>query len=193
MNAVIADRSSELQSVVRASPWFMRALKAARELALPSWCIGAGAVRNLVWDHLHGYQSQSDLSDVDLAYFDETEQPGEERSHQARVELACPGLPWEVTNQAYVHLWFESHFGHAVQPLRSLEEAVASWPEFATSVGVSLGSDDRLEIIAPLGLDDLFDMRIRRNPARVSRETFLQRIASKRYAERWPLVTVHEI
>jgi hypothetical protein len=33
-------------------------------------------------------------------------------------------------------------------------------------------------------------MRIRRNPVRVSIETYRQRCASKRYAERWPRVVV---
>ncbi|MCD9028654.1 nucleotidyltransferase family protein [Luteimonas sp. BDR2-5] len=168
----------------------MQALRAARALALPSWCIGAGAVCNLVWDHLHGYPSPSFLADIDLAYFDPDEPPGRERDHQAEMERICPGMPWEVTNQAHVHLWFERHFGHAVPPLRSLHDAVASWPEFATSVGIGLGADGTVQIIAPLGLDDLFAMRIRRNPARVSVETFRQRIAGKRYTDRWPRVEI---
>lgn len=46
----------QLISIVRASAWFMPALEAVRSLHLNSWCIGAGAVRNLVWDHLHGYE-----------------------------------------------------------------------------------------------------------------------------------------
>ena len=48
----------------------MPALTAVRELNLESRCIGAGAVRNLVWDSLHGYAQPSALSDVDVAYFD---------------------------------------------------------------------------------------------------------------------------
>ncbi|MFT4192779.1 MAG: nucleotidyltransferase family protein [Comamonas sp.] len=170
----------------------MPALCAARSLQLTSWCIGAGAVRNLVWDHLHGYTSPTFLSDIDLAYFDQDEAPGHEQQHQARIMKAAPGYVWEVTNQACVHLWFESHFGHPVAPLRDLVDAVASWPEFATSVGISLHHNDRMEIIAPLGLDDLFDMRIRRNPARVSLETFRHRNATKRYTDRWPKVRVEE-
>lgn len=99
-------------------------------------------------------------------------------------------MPWEVTNQAGVHLWFEAYFGYAVAPLTSLEEAVASWPEYATSVGVRLEADDSLTVIAPHGLDDLFDLVVRRNPVRVSVETYRERVAQKRYAERWPKVTV---
>ncbi len=168
----------------------MGALRAARELELHAWCIGAGAVRNLIWDHLHGYTTPSPLADIDLAYFDPAEARGIERSHQARLTRRHPAFPWEVTNQAHVHFWYERHFGNAVAPLNSLLEAVASWPEYATSVGVTLSPTGTIEILAPLGLDDLFAMRVRRNPRRVSIETYRQRTASKRYMERWPRVVI---
>ena len=96
----------------------------------------------------------------------------------------------EAHGQAGVHRWFEGHFGHAVAPLRSLEEAVASWPEYATAVGLWLDDDDHLHVIAPHGLADLFAMVVRRNPARVSVKTYRERVASKRYAQRWPRVTI---
>ena len=181
----------ELLAIARASPWFMEALQAVRTLGLASWCIGAGAVRNLVWDALHGHAVPSALADVDVAYFDPAD-PGAdaERALQRRLDTAAPGYPWEVTNQARVHLWFEDVFGHAVPPLESLEAAVASWPEFATAVGITLDEAGGLRVIAPHGLDDLFSMVVRRNPARVSLETYRQRVAQKRYAERWPRVRV---
>jgi hypothetical protein len=82
------------------------------------------------------------------------------------------------------------HFGHPVAPLRSLTEAVASWPEYATAVGLWLDDEDRIRVIAPHGLADLFAMVVRRNPVRVSVETYRQRVAAKRYAQRWPRVRV---
>ena len=180
-----------LVALARATPWFMQALVHVRALRLPAWCVGAGAVRNLVWDALHGREEPSVLADVDVAWFDAGDPaPARDAALQAQLRLAAPQVPWEVTNQAGVHLWFERHFGHAVAPLQSLEEAVASWPEFATAVGVWLDDDDGLHVIAPHGLDDLFAMVVRRNPVRVSVETYGQRVASKRYAERWPRVTV---
>ncbi len=169
----------------------MDALAHVRALCLPAWCVGAGAVRNLVWDALHGHATPSSLPDIDVAFFDEADcSPARDAALQARLAAAAPGTPWEVTNQAGVHLWFEQHFGHAVAPLRSLEDAVASWPEFATAVGLRLDDDGRLHVIAPLGLDDLFGMVVRRNPARVSLQAYRQRVASKRYTQRWPRVTV---
>ena len=109
---------------------------------------------------------------------------------QRRLFERLPGLPWEVTNQAAVHLWFESYFGHAVAPLRSLEEAVGSWPEYATSVALWLDADDTIHVIAPHGLDDLLNMVVRRNPTRASEQNFRDRTAAKRYVERWPRATV---
>jgi hypothetical protein len=178
--------------MVREDTRLMSALAAVRALDLASWCIGAGVLRNLVWDRLQGHAQATPPADIDVAYFDACDAADEadEQVLQRRLQRSHPHLPWEVTNPALVHTWFESHFGHAVAPLRSLEEAVASWPEYATSVGVTLGHDDSLQVIAPHGLDDLFGMRVRRNPARVSPETYRQRVAQKRYAERWPKVRV---
>lgn len=180
-----------LIEIVRRSPAFMAALRAGRVLGVAPWCIGAGALRNLVWDHLHGHAEPTRSADVDFAYFCGLDL-GAERDQALQQQLTerCPGLPWEVTNQAGVHLWFERHFGHAVKPLHSLEDAIASWPEPATAVGVWLDDADALHVIAPHGLADLLGMRIRRNPVRVSVETYRHRCASKRYAERWPQVVV---
>lgn len=185
-----AGPEDRLSTFVRASPWMMQALEAVRSLGLPAWCVGAGALRDLVWDALHGLGPTSPR-DIDVAYFD-TADLSEERDHalEARLRELLPDLPWEVTNQAGVHLWFEGVFGHAVQPLRSLEEAVASWPEYATSVGLRLEDEDSLTVIAPHGLDDLLGCVVRRNPTRVSLETYRRRTEQKRYHLRWPRVRV---
>lgn len=184
-------RSQRLIQLVNDSPWMMGALRAVRSLNLASWCIGAGAVRNLVWDALSGHQKPSVLPDVDVAHFDaEDLSAGRDTALQAELCARFPAVPWEVTNQAAVHLWFESYFGHPVAPLASLHEAVGTWPEYATSVGVWLDCNDRVQVIAPVGLDDLFNMVVRRNPARASLQNFNDRTASKRYTERWPRVVI---
>lgn len=189
MSAV--DLEARLTSIVRQSEWFWAALVATRSLKLTSWCIGAGAVRNLVWDELHAFRTPSALSDIDVAYFDSTDfSAARDARFKLRLTDMLPGVRWEVTNQAAVRLWFERTFGHPVSPLGSLEESVASWPEFATSVGVVLRDDDSVDVIAPHGLDDLFSMVIRRNPRRVSVETYRKRVAEKQYRKRWPRVVI---
>ena len=126
-----------------------------------------------------------------MSYFDASNLSQERDTElQLRLKEKLTHIPWEVTNQAGLHLWFERYFGHPVSPLTSLTDAVGTWPEYATSVGLTLMSDDTIEVIAPHGLDDLFGMVVRRNPTRVSIEAYQQRVIEKRYAERWPNVNV---
>ncbi|MFZ6647658.1 nucleotidyltransferase family protein [Undibacterium sp. TJN25] len=192
MHSSSSELHARLISITRASPWFMPALHAVRALELASWCIGAGAVRNMVWDALHGFAAPSALPDIDVAYFEASGlAPANEGALQARLAAGMPGVPWEVTNQAAVHLWFENYFGHEVAPLASLEQAVGSWPEYATCVGLAL-NDDAIQVIAPHGLDDLFSLTVRHNPARASVENYHQRLEQKRYRERWPMVRIIE-
>lgn len=180
-----------LIAIVRDSAWFMSALSAVRELGLASWCIGAGTVRNVVWDALHERPTPSPLADVDVAYFDASDlSRGKDAELERSLGRLLPGVPWEVTNQAAVHHWFEECFGHPVPPLALLEEAVASWPEYATSVALTMEADDSLKVIAPHGLEDLFAMIVRRNPVRVSVETYRQRVVQKQYPARWPKVKI---
>nr|WP_232442197.1 nucleotidyltransferase family protein [Burkholderia ubonensis] len=96
----------------------------------------------------------------------------------------------EVTNQAAVHLWFEGALGHPVSPFSSLTQAVASWSEYTRAVGLTLLGDGTVDVCAPYGLDDLFSMVVRRNPVRVSVDTYHRRIQQKRYKDRWPRVTI---
>ncbi|MBD9485352.1 nucleotidyltransferase family protein [Pseudomonas sp. PDM14] len=183
------DLHPQLIHLAQQSAWLMEALHAARSLQLASWCIGAGAVRNLVWDHLHQRPAQVP-GDIDLVYFDPSAQAEQDENLRERLATCCPELPWEVTNQAHVHHWYANYFGQPMAPLNSLEEAVGSWPEYATTVGLYLDADDRLQVIAPHGLDDLFALRVRHNPTRVGVAIYNQRLAQKRYQERWPRVQI---
>ena len=177
--------------ILLGTPWFMDALLAARQVGPPDWLIGAGAVRNAIWDHLHGFREPTPLADIDLGFFDPAD-TSEVREHQVEESLRTqlPGVPWEARNQAAVHLWYPQKFGYEVEPFASTAEAVASWPETATAVGLRLNDDDNLTVVAPCGLDDLLGMVHRRNPARVTVEEYERRLATKRIAQRWPGVTI---
>lgn len=191
---------AELVAIVQRTPWLLAALAALRELGLPNACIGAGAVRTAVWDALHARLSIADvvhvpqLSDVDVAYFDASDtSPERDRAYAARLAELAPGFTWDVTNQAGVHQALEQAPGRAIAPLRSLEEAVGTWPETATCVGVALDETGAVRVVAPLGLRDLFAMVVRRNPVRASVPVYRERLQRKRFRERWPRVRVlHE-
>ena len=71
--------------IVRRAPHLMGALLAAREVDPPDWLIGAGAIRDVVWDELHGRPSTAMPRDIDLAFFDPTDlRPTYEQAVEAR-------------------------------------------------------------------------------------------------------------
>ena len=181
----------ELRRIIYENGWFMKVLRSVRECSLPDWFVGAGVIRSIVWDHLHGYLSPTSIKDVDVAYFDLTNLSQEQDNYiVGQLAAKLPDVPWEVTNQAAVHLWFQQYFGYAVPPLQSCEEAISTWPETATSIGVRLLPNDELYIYAPFGLEDLFNMTLRRNPKRVTLELFRKRTNEKRISQKWPKVKV---
>jgi uncharacterized protein len=180
-----------LREAIRDSGWFVGVLEAVRDCDPPNWLVGGGAVRNLVWNRLHGYRDEAYLNDVDVAYFDpEDLSRRRDQAVKAALQVRSPEVTWDIKNQAAVHLWYEKRFGFPVLPLRSVEEGIATFPETATSVGVRLTDDGDLYFHAPLGLQDLFDLALRRNPRRVTPKVFTRRAIEKEIVERWPKITV---
>ncbi len=165
----------------------MRALHVARALDPPDWLIGAGAIRDVVWDSLNDRPPTAIPRDIDLAFFDPADlSETRERAIELELRARSPDLPWDVKNQAAVHLWYPDRFGVEVQPLRSSAEAVATFPETASCVAVKLLADDGLLVVAPYGLGDLFDCVCRRNPARVTASFYEHRVRQKGWRARWP-------
>jgi hypothetical protein len=58
-----------LARLVLSTGWMPHALETGREVAPPDWLIGAGAIRSLVWDHLHA-ATAAVPKDIDLVFFD---------------------------------------------------------------------------------------------------------------------------
>lgn len=176
-----------LWEVVRRSPHLMKALHAARQVDAPQWLITAGAIRDAVWDVLHDRPRQTLPRDLDFAFFDPGDlTPAREDSVARHLRARAPELPWDVKNQASVHLWYPDVFGFDVQPFASCEEAVATFPETATCVGVRLMADGDLLVVAPHGLADLLGGVCRHNATRVSEDFYQRRVRDKGWRTRWP-------
>lgn len=191
MTAPRADHQAELGKILRDNRQFMQLLTVARALALPDWAIGAGFIRTIVWDRLENRMQATPARDVDLVYFDPRDiSEKRDKCLEARLGAALPGVPWEVTNQAGVHRWYHDVFGYRVEPLTSTLDAVGTWPDTASSVAVRLEDDDSLTIMAPCGLDDLFGMIMRRNPRRVTRAIYEERLARRPLLASWPSVRI---
>ncbi|MEV4000786.1 nucleotidyltransferase family protein [Actinomadura sp. NPDC049753] len=59
---------AEIVDIALRDPWRAAVLAQVREHRLKD-CWVAGVVRNIVWDHLHGYAEPNPLNDIDVTYF----------------------------------------------------------------------------------------------------------------------------
>ncbi len=176
----------DILNLISKDEWMMSNLRFAEKLNLPDWIIGAGFVRNKVWDYLHGYQKEKvDTNDIDLVYFD-LNGNDEDADEMLSKELEKKtGLNWEVVNEAYAHKWYTIK----PPPYTSSEDAVSKWPETATCIGVKMEKGE-LKLIAPYGVGDLANLIIRPSPAFIDegnvKNVVIERVKKKKWLEKWP-------
>jgi uncharacterized protein len=182
-----------LAAILHASSPLMEVLTVARHLNLPDWLIFSGAVYQPVFNHLTGRPLDYGIKDYDLAYFDASDLSYEAEDAVIRRVSGDFDEPLrsmvQVRNQARVHLWFETKFGEQYPPLSCTAEALERFASATFAVGVRLETDDRLHIVAPFGLADLFALRLVSNPYR---KTVGFARASAEVRRRWPEVVVDE-
>ncbi len=186
-----ADLSSDagILALVAGDAWMMAALTALAGLELPDAWIGAGFLRGAVWDRLHGFGSRTALDDIDVVYFDpENLDPAAEAALERRLGARLPGLPWEVKNQARMHL------GNGDAPYGSSAAALAHWLETPTAVAVRLNDGGGLELLAPLGTRDLLGLVVRPTPHARSHKhrlaAYRERLERKNWPAKWPKLRV---
>jgi hypothetical protein len=169
----------------------MAVMQTIRDLDLPDWLLFSGAVYQRVLNHLGGRDLDYGIKDYDVGYFDASDISYDAEDVVIRRVAAAFEPPLremvEVRNQARVHVWFEGKFGEPYAPLSCSAEAPARFVSPMFAVGVKLDADDRLSIVAPYGLDDLFARVLRPTPGRGARN--FPRIAASAKA-RWPEIEV---
>jgi hypothetical protein len=179
------NNASRVQAIISGDPARWRLLEVVRSLRLPDCWIGAGFVRNAVWDHLHGRAPSSLSGDVDVVWFDPGRtNPSEDREIEAALRRLDPSVAWDVKNQARMHL------RNADAPYVSATDAIRCFPETATAVAIRRSEQDHCDIAAPFGLDDLFGLIVRPTPrfADDKRQLYDKRIQAKGWLETWPLL-----
>lgn len=182
------ERSGEtdILEIIKSDPWMMDVLKAVRELNLPDSWVAAGFVRNKIWDHLHGYKARTELSDVDVIYFDPANTDwSKEKVIEARLRKLVPDIPWSAKNQARMHTKNED------TPYKDSADAVSRWVETPTCIGVRLEKDGSLSLLAPHGIDDLMNLIVRPNPGfKKDLSIYEERIANKGWQQKWPRLRI---
>ncbi|WP_222422637.1 nucleotidyltransferase family protein [Rheinheimera sediminis] len=167
--------------LLRRDTFRMDCLKAARQLQLRDYYVAAGFLRNAIWDHLHNVPTSTPLDDLDLVYFDDSDLSMEpEQQLSMRLNQLQPDVPWQVRNQARMHLMH----GHA--PYQNTAEAISLWIEIQTCVGVRLEQDDSFSFCAAYGLEQNWSLDVQLNPQNPKAELFAKRIQQKDWLKLWP-------
>jgi len=155
-------------------------LETVKSLELKNWFIAAGYVRNQVWDHLHNNKKPLIFEDVDIIYYDSSDITEEtDKKYEEQLRAKNSNLNWSVKNQARMHLR-NNH-----EQYLSIDDAMRRWPEAATAVGIKLTDQDRIDVIAPHGLEDLFELKLRQSRYCKDRAIFMKRIYDKKWLDRW--------
>jgi uncharacterized protein len=180
---------NEILKLVENDPWMMDVISHAEELSIPNWVIGAGFLRNKIWDHLHGYsRKETENADIDLVYFDPNGNNQEQDEALSLEMKEKTGFNFEIVNQVYAHVW------NGIPPYVSVEDAISQWPETATAIGITK-KDEVLKLVAPYGIEDVVNLIIRQSPnfkstALKSEGLIENRVRDKRWLEKYPKLRV---
>ncbi|MGE3771148.1 MAG: nucleotidyltransferase family protein [Bdellovibrionales bacterium] len=176
-----------VRMVLLNNPLTIKVLRAVHGLGLPDWAIGAGFVRNQVWDYQHQRKPNEKFNDVDVVYFDPQNTSTEvEAAAEKKLKELFPDISWEVRNQARMHDY------NRCDPYTSTADGLAHWTETVTALGITMDDNNNVRIIAPHGYDDLANMIIRPTPYFLQHdpERVLQRVREKQWLEKWPNLTL---
>ncbi|WP_334019034.1 nucleotidyltransferase family protein [Alteromonas sp. S015] len=205
-----------LGDIIKRDPFRVRCLRALRALDLPQGYIGAGFVRNAIWDALHERATPTPLNDIDVIYFSGGINPPQsvvsadnalELAPQPQVyspSLAATKSEVKAQEQAIerelarmvpqanwqVKNQARMHLVHVHAPYKNCHEAISYWIERETCVAVRLLANDDLDVLAPFGLETNFSGTISINPQYPRPDVFSKRLASKNWLDVWPLLKV---
>ncbi|MBN1301892.1 MAG: nucleotidyltransferase family protein [Melioribacteraceae bacterium] len=180
----------ELISLLKSNTIVWEIITSAGELKLPGWHVAAGCIAQTVWNYLHGYEFLKNINDIDFIYFDDSDLSLEAEDRIISIVKSFyknSPVHIDVKNQARVHIWYEEHFGYKIKPYRNIFEAVDTFPTTATCVALA-DKNGTIDIYAPYGLNDMFNMIVRPNKKQITEEIYNKK--TERWKNAWQLLTI---
>ncbi|GAB6108284.1 nucleotidyltransferase family protein [Fusibacter bizertensis] len=185
------DKILELIEIIKSNDDLMKVFDTLDDLKLndinlKDYYIGAGAIVQSVWNRLTGKQANYGIGDVDIVYYDlynNTE--SDEKEIEQAIKDRISDLPYkiDVKNEARVHLWYRDKFGYDIDPYRSLEDAIDSWPTTSTALGIRRVNKEEWHIYAPFGLNDIFELNLRPNARQITEAIYMNKV--QKWTGKW--------
>jgi hypothetical protein len=169
---------NELIDIITKDELIIKTLTIVKNLKLNDCWVGAGFIRNKVWDILHK-KNTIKLNDIDVVFFDKTNISEKlEKEIEQQLNEIDPKIKWSVKNQARMH-FRNNHLKYI-----NTDNAISYWPETATAIAVRLNLNDKIEILAPYGLNDLFNLIVKPTP-NFDLIVFQKRVNEKEWKKQW--------
>lgn len=155
------------------------------------WLV-SGSLFQTVWNVQTNRTPTYGIKDYDIFYFDSVDVSWKaEDAVIKRCAALFSGLSADiqVRNQARVHLWYEEKFGAAYAPLVNSCDGIDRFTTPSSMYGVSIQNDGKLNVYAPHGFSDPFDLIVRPNPQSAAvAHVYAKKTA--RWKSVWPEITV---
>lgn len=166
-------------------------LERTPQLGLRDWWLVSGSIFQTVWNLKSGRSLERGIKDYGLFYFSEDlSAEAEEGVIAAAGELfADLRANIEVRNQARVHLWYPEKIGLAYPALTTAAEGILRFPCSPQAVGLKRSGEEFLDVYAPFGLGDIWDMIVRPNRSMPLMAAYDEKCA--RWQSEWPQVQVY--
>lgn len=166
-------------------------LERTPELGLRDWWLVSGSIFQSVWNLKSGRPVERGIKDYDLFYFSEdTSAEAEDGVIAAARELFIDlNANVEVRNQARVHLWYPDKIGLPYPPLTTAAEGILRFPCSPQAVGLKRTGEGFLDVYAPFGLGDVWDLIVRPNRAMPLMAVYDEKCA--RWQREWPRIQVY--
>lgn len=178
--------SSLVYEILKSDHDRMRILSYVKNLNLNDSWIGGGFVRNAIWDYVHGIRTPLGEFDIDIIYYDKQDLDPEFDLELEQKLLACDHKQkWSVKNQARMHE------RNRDEPYTDCADAISKWPETATAIAIRINDFDELELLAPFGCADIFNLNIQPTPHFQKKISIVQdRIKNKNWLLIWPKLNI---
>jgi uncharacterized protein len=183
---MIRDRTVKgILTFLYSRPDMLRILQAVEALSLPDCWIGAGFIRNAVWDALSGRPRASSWDDVDVIYFCRSDSHADrDQAIERALRAARPDVQWSVKNQARMH------FRNKDRAYTDTEDALRHRAERCTAIAAR-HVGEAVELLTPFGVEDVLDMLVRPTPAFASKMgIYRSRIEAEGWQRRWPSLLI---
>ena len=189
INKPLDEQLEILETILLKNKTLKEILKRLSKSELKNYYVTAGAINQTILNYYHDYELDYGIKDYDIVYFDEDVSYEKEDKIIKMIKslLKDIDVEYDVKNEARVHLWYKDKFGIEILPYNSVEDAISRFGATITCIGVRI-ENNKLEVFAPYGLNDIFSMIIRPIKEDFKKEQY--KIRAEKWKNKWPLLTI---